>query len=550
MMPIYWNEDRKSQSLIVFILILIFCGLQIIPTLGVVNLFDWDEINFAEAAREMVVTGNYSIVQIGFQPFWEKPPLFIWMQAVSMNIFGINEFAARFPNFLAAVFTLFSIYRIGSTLKNSQFAIIWTLLYFGSLLPNFYFHSGIIDPWYNLFSFLGIYYFWESNGQTKSYLYAGVYIGLAILTKGPVIIILLSLATLTTLILGKKERFPNLKNLIVFGISVIFTGGSWFIYLSTSGNYQLIGQFIEYQWRLLTTADAGHNGPWFYHILVLVLGCFPASIFALSKLTIDTKRTDFSFWMVILFWINLGIFTFVKTKIIHYSSFCYFPLTYLAADFLTQVDFTKVKYFKKIYSLAQIILLLLVFTLLFIPATIMLLEHATPDYLNFFDEALRSNLRQNLNWNFTDLIPGIILAALGEYGLILIFEDNKRSKGIMCLCLAVSLTIFSASYLTLPKIEKYTQGKFIEYLSIAAQNNVPVKTFYFKSYADLFYTKTKMNEPIGRNQTPEAFINLNQPLIFAVSKAESVNRLTAEYPSLTLDSISGGYAFFHSRKSP
>lgn len=45
-----------------------------VPYLGNVHLFDWDEINFAESAREMLATGNYLRVQIDYQPFWEKPP--------------------------------------------------------------------------------------------------------------------------------------------------------------------------------------------------------------------------------------------------------------------------------------------------------------------------------------------------------------------------------------------------------------------------------------------------------------------------------------------
>ena len=40
-----------------------------LPFLGNVHLFDWDEINFAESAREMIVSGNYSRVQIDFKPF-------------------------------------------------------------------------------------------------------------------------------------------------------------------------------------------------------------------------------------------------------------------------------------------------------------------------------------------------------------------------------------------------------------------------------------------------------------------------------------------------
>ena|ERR1019366_3898412 len=91
----------RFQLLIIVIALLLF-----VPFLGAVHLFDWDEINFAECAREMLVTKNYFSVTINFQPFWEKPPLFIWMQALSMNIFGVSEFAARLPNAICGVITL------------------------------------------------------------------------------------------------------------------------------------------------------------------------------------------------------------------------------------------------------------------------------------------------------------------------------------------------------------------------------------------------------------------------------------------------------------
>jgi 4-amino-4-deoxy-L-arabinose transferase-like glycosyltransferase len=75
------KKDKRNISLIVLTSSILF-----IPFLGASHLFDWDEINFAECAREMIVTGNYSQVQINFQAFWEKPPLFIWMQALSMKV--------------------------------------------------------------------------------------------------------------------------------------------------------------------------------------------------------------------------------------------------------------------------------------------------------------------------------------------------------------------------------------------------------------------------------------------------------------------------------
>ena len=137
------------NTLNIRLLILIGAALLFIPFLGGVHLFDWDEINFAESAREMLVTGDYLTVQINFQPFWEKPPLFIWMQVISMKIFGINEFAARFPNAICGIVTLLIIFNIGRKIRNNLFGLLWVMAYAGSVLPFFYFKSGIIDPWFN-----------------------------------------------------------------------------------------------------------------------------------------------------------------------------------------------------------------------------------------------------------------------------------------------------------------------------------------------------------------------------------------------------------------
>jgi 4-amino-4-deoxy-L-arabinose transferase-like glycosyltransferase len=104
------NSINKKQSNLYLTIIILSGIIFFIPFLGRVHLFDWDEINFAESAREMIVTGNYHRVQINFQPFWEKPPLFFWLQAGSMKMFGINEFAARFPNAIFGIITLVTFF--------------------------------------------------------------------------------------------------------------------------------------------------------------------------------------------------------------------------------------------------------------------------------------------------------------------------------------------------------------------------------------------------------------------------------------------------------
>ena len=95
------SAENRIRFAIVLFGFLIFCTFN-----DLIHLFDWDEINFAESAREIIVTGNYNTVQINFTPLGEKPPLYIWVQVLSMKFLGINEFAARFPNAICGVIVL------------------------------------------------------------------------------------------------------------------------------------------------------------------------------------------------------------------------------------------------------------------------------------------------------------------------------------------------------------------------------------------------------------------------------------------------------------
>src|SRR4051812_7527827 len=183
-----------TQFFLLLIGILLF-----VPFIGHVHLFDWDEINFAESAREMLLTHNYRMVQINFQPFYEKPPLFIWLQALSMSYFGVNEFAARLPNAICGIITMLVVFNVGRYVFKSQMGVLWALLFGCSLLPQVYFRSGIIDPVFNLFIFLGIFFIYKLSLQNDfedsktrrrnrrwNLLLSALFIGLATLTKGPV----------------------------------------------------------------------------------------------------------------------------------------------------------------------------------------------------------------------------------------------------------------------------------------------------------------------------------------------------------------------------
>jgi len=188
----------NAQSAARYFLIILFSAILFLPFLGHVHLFDWDEINFAESAREMIFSGDYLRIQIDFQPFWEKPPFFIWMQAASMKLFGVNEYAARFPNAIMGILTLVTLFYAGKRIINERVAFWWVLLYAASWLPHFYFKSGIIDPTFNFFIFLAFFQMHllrYGADKFKHAAYAGLFLGTAILTKGPVAAVLAIVAS-------------------------------------------------------------------------------------------------------------------------------------------------------------------------------------------------------------------------------------------------------------------------------------------------------------------------------------------------------------------
>jgi len=478
-------------------LITLISALLFIPFLGAVHLFDWDEINFAECAREMLVTGDYSRVQLNFQPFWEKPPLFIWLQALSMKLFGINEFAARLPDAICGIVTLNIIYSIGRKINGDTFGLLWVFAYAGSFLPFLYFKSGIIDPWFNLFIFLSIHHLiqWFNNNVpekiSRNALYAGLFAGLAVLTKGPVALIIIGITLTTAWLLLKIKLFGNLKNLALFIFTLLLTGFSWFIFEIATGHADVVKEFLVYQARLFNTEDSDHGGPFFYHFVVLLIGCFPASIFFIPAHKRSLNDTPFQLftkkWMLFLFWTVLILFSIVKTKIVHYSSMCYFPLTYLAAYSIYQMITQGKKLNRALFYTGVAIITIAGLAFIIIPHIELFKDRIISSGIIKDDFAMAS-LGTRVEWGGYEFLPGSLFLA-GALFFLIRFYKSGAAKMAFGLFITTLLSIWLLTLTITGKIEQYSQGPAIEFYENLQGEACYVETLGFKSYAYLFYTQ-------------------------------------------------------------
>lgn len=479
---------RRQQLLIIIVGVLFF-----VPFLGAVRLFDWDEINFAECAREMIVTGDYLHMQIDYRPFTEKPPLFVWMQALSMHVFGINEFAARLPNAIVGIITLLVLHHIGRRIGGNGLGLLWPMVYLGTLLPHFYARSGIIDPTFNLFIFLSIWQIIRGQMDGKGRpLQAGLYASLAVMTKGPVG---MGLVVLTTLVMWAWQRrssaiaFP-IKDLTLITLVALTLPAIWLGIDAVQNGPTFLVENINYQWRLLTTGEAGHAQPWYYHSIVLLIGCFPASLFFFGGLRSANDETDntqrMRQWMTALFFVVLVVFSAVTTKIVHYSSMAYIPLTYLASIQIHAM-LRGLRTWGVVLKTA-VTIIGLVLTLVAVVVPLAFMNSAWMLSLpSFRDAFLRQAMSRNVSWTGIEPLVGLILL-IGIIGALII---SRRSMQTAMIVLFGSVALFIAAFLPLvaPRIEAYSQGAALDYYASLRGRDVYTKPLTMKSYAHLFYTQ-------------------------------------------------------------
>lgn len=544
------NNVHDKQVIYYNVIIAALAALFFIPFLGGVHLFDWDEINFAESAREMLVSKDYLTVQINFIPFWEKPPLFIWMQALSMKIFGINEFAARFPNAICGIVSLLVLFNTGRKILDIHFGALWTIFYGISLLPFLYFKSGIIDPWFNLFIFMGVYRFYRylqnSEGKLQSAALSGLYIGLAILTKGPVALLVFAIA-IGLYMLVKRFRFSiRIADVLVFTLVLTLSGGFWFILQIISGNFGIIADFIQYQIRLFSTQDAGHGGFLLYHFIVLFFGVFPASVFALPALFPSKykglRQVDFYSLMLILLWVVLILFTIVRTKIVHYSSLAYFPLTFIAAWAFYHREQLAEKWKKAIRITITVIgsvLALLVLLISFI-------DYYKDFIISFFhisDPFAIACLKADGGWRGYEFIPVIfIFAGIFIYRQLSLKKQDLQS--LYGLGAGMVLFLFLAMTLIVPRVEAYSQQSAILFFKSVSHEDAYLDTKGYKSYAHLFYGKMKMHTHLqATNKDWLLKGDTDKPVYFSM-KITRMEKFRQENPSIQFLYEKNGFAFF------
>jgi hypothetical protein len=305
------------KPLLSLLLLLVLAGCLFFAALGSLPLLEPDEGRNAEAAREMLASGDWMTPHYDTFPYLDKPPVFFWLVASSFKVAGLHEWSARAPSALMGLCLLLlswflTLRMFGNSTAGRAGVIIATVplvVVFSRLV--------IFDSTLAFLITLAMASFWLA--EAAEFRRRGLDIlmflamGLATITKGPVGFLLPLLAiTAYQAVRGKLRELKRLRwglGCAVFLAAVL----PWFISVSMRypdfPRYALLEESLE---RFSVSLMHRKGGP-LYYLPVYLAGFFPWSIFLLlagwsrhkrwKEIRLDQNRSTLFLlsWSVVIF---------------------------------------------------------------------------------------------------------------------------------------------------------------------------------------------------------------------------------------------------------
>jgi hypothetical protein len=118
--------------------VILVAAVWLAATAGIRPLMLADEGRYVGIAWEMLTSGDWLVPRLDGMPFFHKPPLFYWLSALSLSVFGVHELPARAASLLAATFAAAGLYLFIRRYRNSQVATLTVVI----LLTQPIFYAG------------------------------------------------------------------------------------------------------------------------------------------------------------------------------------------------------------------------------------------------------------------------------------------------------------------------------------------------------------------------------------------------------------------------
>jgi 4-amino-4-deoxy-L-arabinose transferase-like glycosyltransferase len=214
-----------SQKYFIFSLV----AASVVCVIGMLGipLIDIDAAQYASMSREMASTGNYlQLYDLG-KDYLDKPPLLFWLSSLSIQLFGVYDWAYRLPSILCLGLALYSVYRFALLYYNELIAQLSVLVLASSQAFILMAHDVRCDTMLMGFVMFSIWQLaaWYQSNAWKHFVIAFMGIGLGMLTKGPIAVVVPGVSFAIHFLLQRNWkqffRWEYILGVIIVGVLLI-----------------------------------------------------------------------------------------------------------------------------------------------------------------------------------------------------------------------------------------------------------------------------------------------------------------------------------------
>ena len=322
----------ENRVLLILCLVLFFFCNWLIP------VTDPTENCYALTAKEMLQAGDYFSPRIYGNFWYDKPIFFYWELLLACGIFGVNEFALRFFPAVFATLGVFLTYFFATKMFNKK--IGFTAAVILATAPEYWYIAHAIITDMTLFcaisTTLMTFYFAYTEKKTRLLYVAFAAAGVAVLTKGPIGLLLPGLIIFLFLISQKDLKYLLRGEIFKGAALMLAINAVWYLPMYIMHGQQFFTDLIGvHNFLRATVSEHPENDVWYYYAVVFFVGFFPW-IFALVRIkklpVLDARRRFLVIWAVVVF----VVFQSFATKYPTYTLPYMMPVAILFAEFFSE----------------------------------------------------------------------------------------------------------------------------------------------------------------------------------------------------------------------
>ncbi len=326
----------KSLLLTAFALTLYFFQINQIP------LWSSDEGRYGEIAREMTVLNDYALPHFNFMPYLEKPVLTPLLTAGAYRLLGETPLGARILSIFASLAGLMLVYFFTRRFFSESAAFYAALVLLTTVGFALVGRFAVIDGFMTLLLSAAIFGMMTAlfEEDRRAYLFSFAAMGLGFLTKGLIGIVLPGLVWLVAVVVLKRtsewKRMPWLAG--VLGVSLVVT--PWVLVMCHRQPDFLKVFIFEHHINRFLTKEFGRIKPFWFYVPILVLTCFPWSLFLPAAFAEGHRRENPERDKTRFLWIWAAVififFSLPKSKLPYYLLPASIPLAMILGEFLSR----------------------------------------------------------------------------------------------------------------------------------------------------------------------------------------------------------------------